>query len=199
MALTRKLLKSFGLEESVIDSIVEAHAETVDGLKTERDEAKKTAESAQAVTKERDDLKKQLDELQKANGDAAKIQKDFDDYKAGIAAEKAAAAKKTALRTLLRDQVGIKRESALDLIMAAEKLDGYELDDKNQLKDADGIVKAMKEKHAEWIGETKIEGVKPLTPPAGGGGTKMTKDEIAKITDPAKMRAAIAENIELFK
>ena len=197
MALTRKLLKSFSLEESVIDSIIEAHAETVDGLKAERDEAKKTAEGIQAVTKERDDLKKQLEELQKAGGDAAKIQKEFDDYKTAVEAEKTNAKKQTAMRALLKDSVGIKHEKALDLIMAAEKLDGYELGENDQFKDADNIIKAMKEKHADWIGEVKDEGIPPLNPP--GGNATMTKDEIMKISDPVERRQAIAKNLTLFE
>jgi hypothetical protein len=33
MALTRKMLKAMGIEEEKIEQIIEAHAETVDGLK----------------------------------------------------------------------------------------------------------------------------------------------------------------------
>lgn len=180
MALTRKLLKSFALEESVVDSIIEAHAETVDGLKAQIAEAAKTAESMQAVTRERDELKNQLVALQKAGGDAAKIQKDFDDYKAAIEVEKTNAKKQTAMRALLKDSVGIKREKALDLIMAAEKLDGYELGENDQFKDSESIIAAMKEKHADWIGEVKDEGIPPLNPP--GGGTKTDVETLGNMS-----------------
>ena len=41
MTLTRKMLKAMGIEEEKIDQIIEAHAETVDGL----NEKLKTAEA----------------------------------------------------------------------------------------------------------------------------------------------------------
>ena len=36
MAFTRKFLKALGLTEEQVDSVVEAHTETVDGLKSRR-------------------------------------------------------------------------------------------------------------------------------------------------------------------
>lgn len=194
MALTRKLLKSFNLDDAVIDSIIEAHTESTDALKKQRDDALAEAAKVEALTK---DLNEANDKLAKA-GDAAKVQKDFDDYKAGIEAEKKSAKTREALRNLLKDNVGIKRESALDLIMAAEKMDGYELDENGSLKDADKIAETMKQKHGEWVGSVSTTGVPPLNPPSGGK-TKMTRDEIEKITDGEARRAAILENMELFE
>lgn len=198
MALTRKLLKSFGLEESVIDSIIEAHAETVDALKKERDDARARADHADELDRQ---LKEANEKLTKA-GDSAKIQEEFDNYKAGIEAEKAAAARKAAARVLLKDKVGIKRESALDLILSAEKLDDYEFSADGTFKDPDAFVQAMKGKHAEWIGEVSITGVPSVNPPAGGGKTKMTREEIYKKDDKgryvlstAERQKALAENL----
>lgn len=194
MALTRKLLKSFGLDDAVIDSIIEAHTESTDALKKQRDDALAEASKVEALTK---DLNEAKDKLAKA-GDAAKVQKDFDDYKAGIEAEKKGAKTREALRALLKDTVGIKRDSALDLIMAAEKMDGYELDENGGLKDAENIANTMKQKHSEWIGEVSTTGVPPMNPPSGGA-TKMTRAEIEKISDGAERRAAILQNMELFE
>lgn len=164
MALTRKLLKSFGLNDEVIDSIIEAHTESTDALKKQRDDALAEAAKVDELTKQ---LEAANDKLAHA-GDAAKVQKDFDDYKAGIEAEKKSAQTRTALRELLKNAVGIKRESALDLIIAAEKLDTYELDENGLLKGADDITAAMKTKHAEWVTETVTDGVPPVNPPSGG-------------------------------
>lgn len=194
MALTRKLLKSFSLEESVIDSIIEAHAETVDALKKERDEAKARADQANELDRQ---LKEANEKLAKA-GDSAKIQKDFDDYKAGIEAEKTAAKRKSAARSLLKEKVGIQRESALDLILNAEKLDGYEFAEDGTFKNPDAFVDAMKTKHAEWIGEVTTTGVPHVNPPAGGANSTMTKEQIMAIKDPVERRAAIASNLTIF-
>lgn len=198
MALTRKLLKSFGLEESVIDSIIEAHAETVEGLKSQITGLTQTAESTQAVTRERDELRNQLEALQKSSGDAAKVQKELDDLKNSIAAEKTAAAARSHARELLKNDVGIKRESALDLILAAENLDGYEKDADGRLKDPAAFTLAMKTKHAEWIGEASTTGTPPATPPTGDAKGTMTKEQIMAIRDPAERRAAIASNLTIF-
>ena len=43
MALTRKLLKGMGLTEEQVETIIDAHTETVDGIKKERDTYKADA------------------------------------------------------------------------------------------------------------------------------------------------------------
>lgn len=57
MALTRKFLKALGIEDDKIEQIVEAHAETVDALKDERDSYKAKAEEAAETQKELDTMK----------------------------------------------------------------------------------------------------------------------------------------------
>lgn len=166
MALTRKLLKSFQLEDSVIDSIIEAHAETVEGLKNQITEATKTAEDMQAITKERDDLKKQIETLTKANGDAAKIQQEFDDYKAGIEAEKTAAQHRSVMDVFLRDRVGIQRDSARKLILDALDLNKYPQEN-GQLKNAENVAGELKTQYADFVSTTDEKGVPPVNPPGG--------------------------------
>ena len=61
MAFTRTFLKALGLTEEQVDSVVEAHTETVDGLKSQMAGYKADAEKLEGVQKELDDLK--------ANGD----------------------------------------------------------------------------------------------------------------------------------
>ena len=57
MALTRKYLKALGIEDEKIEQIIEAHTETVDGLKNERDGFKASADKLAEVQKELDGLK----------------------------------------------------------------------------------------------------------------------------------------------
>lgn len=169
MALGRKFLESMGLTEVQVQAIIDAHTETVNGLIARAETAEKAAESTQAVTKERDDLKKQNEELQKNTGDAAKIQKELDDFKASVKAEKSLVNRRAVMRDLLKNTVGIKREKALDLIVSAEKLDSYEWDENDKLKDPESVAKALKEQHADWISETETEGLPNSNPPSGGG------------------------------
>lgn len=193
MALTRNFLKSMGLTDEQVNAIIENHTETIEGLKNERDAYKLKADRA-------DELDQQLtaaNEKLANSGDAARVQQEFDDYKAAVEAEKNTAKKRAAMDVLLRDQVGIKRDSARKLIIDAMDMTPYELEN-DQIKGSETVAEALKKTHAEWISESETKGVPPANPPAGGG-AKMTKEEICKITDPTKLRAAIAENIELFK
>ena len=57
MALTRKLLKGMGLTDEQVDTIIEAHTDTVDGLKEDINKYKGDAEKLPTVQKELDDLK----------------------------------------------------------------------------------------------------------------------------------------------
>lgn len=177
MALGRKFLESMGLTEVQVQAIIDAHTETVEGLKKERDDYKAEAAKVEGLTTQ---LNEANDKLAKA-GDSAKIQKEFDDYKAGIEAEKATAKKRGAMLDLLKNKVGIARESARKLIVDAMDMGAYELGENDQFKDADAIVTDLKGKHAEWIGEVKTEGVPSLNPPSGGN-HPLTRDQIRKMT-----------------
>ena len=57
MALTRKLLKGMGLTDEQVDTIIEAHTDTVDGLKADVTRYKADAEKLPGVQKQLDDLK----------------------------------------------------------------------------------------------------------------------------------------------
>ncbi len=92
MALTRRMLKALGIEEDKIDEIIEAHSESVEALKQQRDTYKADAEKLTSVQAELDSLK---------NGDdyKAKYEKehqDFEDYKQEIASQNTKGAKEKA-------------------------------------------------------------------------------------------------------
>ena len=90
MALTRKLLKGMGLTDEQVDTIIEAHTDTVDGLKADIGRYKADAEKLPGIQKELDDLKKEdADGGYKAKYEKEK--KDFQDFKDGVAAKESAA------------------------------------------------------------------------------------------------------------
>ena len=197
MALTRKLLKSFGLEESVIDSIIEAHVETLEPIKKERDEAKQTAASTDAVIKERDELKQKLENLEKTSGDAAKVQAEFDAYKKQVEGEKTNASKTAAAKAVLK-KAGVQREEFLELLMGKIDFDKVELDGED-IKNADEvIVKPLKTSYEGCFGSVQPTGTPKVNPPTGGA-SGVTKADIAKMTDRDERRKAIAENMNLFE
>jgi hypothetical protein len=59
MALTRKFLSALGIDADKVDEIINAHTETVDALKNERDKYKADAEKLPEVQKELDGMKEE--------------------------------------------------------------------------------------------------------------------------------------------
>lgn len=169
MALTRKLLASLGLNDNQIDSVIEAHTEVTDALKKERDDYKTKADTLETVTKDRDDLKVKLEQAEKASGDVAKVQAEFDAYKAQIETERTNAGKKALVRKVLEDNGA--NPAALDLLMNTVALDKVEMDG-DKLKDADAVLKPIKEAHAGLFGKVETHGTDTITPPGGKGGNK---------------------------
>ena len=60
MALTRKFLKAMGIEDEKIDQIIEAHTETVSGLKDSLDKAEADAKALPDIQKELDAAKAEI-------------------------------------------------------------------------------------------------------------------------------------------
>lgn len=200
MALTRKFLAALGIEADKVDEIINAHTETVDAIKHERDELKADAEKLTAVQKELDDLKNEAAKYGgkdpwKVKYDALK--EDFDTFKNEQAAKETAAKKSAAFRELLKE-VGV-REKRIDAVLRVSDLDGVELDEDGKIKDAAKLKKTLAEEWEDFIDSTSQQGANTATPPSGkGSGKTMTKDEIMSIKDPVARQNAIAENLDLF-
>ena len=198
MALTRKFLAALGIEADKVDEIITAHTETVDALKSERDTYKADAGNLQEVQKELDETKAQLEasgkNAWKVKYDALK--EDFDQYKAEQAAKESKASKEAAYKALLENAgVSPKRIAA---VLKVTDLDGIELDNSGNIKDADKVTASIKEEWADFIQTTSTKGANTATPPANNGKAKMTKEEIYAIKDSAARQQAILDNHELF-
>lgn len=165
MALTRRMLKAMGIEDEKIDQIIDAHTETVDALKDERDTYKATAEKLPDVQKELDDLKKDGGDWQKKY---EKEHTDFEAYKNEQTAKESKATKDAAFRALLKE-VGIP-DKRLDVIMKVTNLDEIEIDEDGKIKDADKHTETVKTEYADFIVTTSERGAYVATPPAKGGG-----------------------------
>lgn len=196
MALTRKFLKALGIDEDKIDEIISAHGETVTALKDEIEKAKQGAEDSAAVAKERDSYKQRVEALEKASGDAAKVQAEYDAYKKQIETEKANAGKKALVRQAL-EKAGAN-SAAIDLLLGTVDLNTVEVEN-DALKNADAVLKPLRDTHAGLFGKINNRGTDKLNPPNGGGSSTMTRDEIMKIKDAGERQKAIAENIEVFQ
>ena len=196
MALTRKLLKGMGLTDEQVDTIIEAHTDTVDGLKSEASKYKADAEKLPTVQKELDDLKAKGDDGWKEKHD--KVKKDFDDYKNGVESEKSKAAKEKAARAYFEGKNIIGKSLELAMRASAAEIAGLELDGE-KIKDTavlDGLVAGDL---AALVGSTVVRGNNPANPPANNGsGSTKTKEDILNIRDGVERRKAMAENPHLF-
>ena len=197
MALTRKMLKAMGIEDEKIDQIIEAHTETVDGLKEELTAAKDSGKALPALQKKLEDLETEL-EAAKKDGWKDKhdsVKRDFDAYKRAQEAKETQTAKGNAYRALLK-AAGVS-EKRLETILKVTDLDKVELED-GKIKDADKLTAAIKEEWGDFIVKTEASGASTATPPANGGGGTMTKEQILSIRDGAARRKAMAEHPQLF-
>lgn len=195
MALTRKMLKAMGIEDEKIDQIIEAHTETVDALKEQRDNYKKDADKLPEVQKELDDLKEDGDD----GGYKDKYEKEhaaFEKYKTEQAEKETDANKRSAYKALLKD-AGVS-EKRIDTILKVLDPSEIELDDKGKIKDSDKVTEKIKSDWADFIVTEGKKGAETTTPPSNIGGKTMTKAEIMAIKDGTERRKAIAENPQLF-
>lgn len=199
MALTRKMLKAMGIEDEKIDQIIDAHTETVEGLKDQVSAYKADAEKLPGVQKELDDLKKE-------GGDGGykakyeKERKDFADYKAGIAAKESAAAKEKAARAYFAGKGIPDGSMAMAIRGAKAEIEGLELDG-DKIKDAAALDRLLAGDYKGLVGKTSAKGTDTQTPPDTTGGAK-SRAEIYKkddkgryILSTAERQAALAESM----
>lgn len=181
MAFSRKMLKAMGIEDEKIDTIIEAHAETVNALKAERDEYKSQAEKVDTSK----DWKAEYEAVNKA----------FESFKKSQGERDTRTAKESALREVYR-QAGIAGKYIPKLLKIADYED-IEVNKDGKLKNHDRMVESAKADYAEFVATTVTKGAETATPPDTGKPT-MTKAEIAKITDYTEMQKAIAANPQAF-
>ena len=197
MAFSRKMLKAMNIEEDKIEQIIDAHSETVDALKADRDAYKEDAAKLAAVQKELDELKAKGDDGYKAKYEAEKAAHDA--LKADIAAKETKKAKTDAYRELLKGANIDEKRIATILRAEAPTIDKIELDADGKIKNAEQYTESIKSDWADFIVTQSAKGTNTATPPANGGtATTKTKEDILKIKDAGERQKAIAENPTLF-
>lgn len=151
-----------GIEEKQVESIIEAHTETVNGLKAQRDKAQ---EEAKRVP----DLERQLEEAKDANKGSDEWQRKFEqaqkeltDYKAKVEAKEAEEAKAKAYRAMLT-KAGIDPKR-LDSIMRVTDLSAVEMED-GKLKDVEKLTEAAKAEWSDFVVRKVTEKANPAEPP----------------------------------
>lgn len=202
MSLTRKALAAMSIEAEKIDQIIEMHCETVEALKTERDNAKKDAEKYKADAEKLPAVEKELKDLKDDNsGDKYKekyesIKKEYEDFKASTTAKETKDTKEKAYKALL-EECGVSPKR-IDRVLKVSDVDAIEINEDGTVKDAENLKKSITEEWADFIETTGTTGAKTTTPPKNTGG-KMTKEDIDKIADVEERQAAMLANIDLYE
>ena len=206
MAVTRKSLKAMGLTDEQVDSIVEMHTETVEGLKADIAKYKADAEKLSEVQRE---LTTAQEELSTAKNDGwkekhDKVKKEFDDYKADITAKEVKAAKEKAVRAYFE---GKNIEGAnLNLAMRSTvaEIEALELDG-DKIKDTSVLDALVNGDLQGLVTKTTVQGAKIANPPINEPG-KFTRADVYKRDDhgryvysASERQKMLAENPELLK
>lgn len=197
MALTRKYLKEIGIESEKIDLIIEAHTDTVDALKDERDKYKENADKVKGLEKELEQAKANAQTDSEWKEKFEKVNADFESYKSEQETKATKNAIKDAYRKLLKD-AGVS-EKRIDTVLKVTDLDSMSLDEEGKLNDSDKLTESIKNDWSDFITVQHEQGAKTTTPPSNDGGKNtMTKAEILGIKDTALRQKAISENPQAF-
>lgn len=184
MSLTRSMLKSMALTDEQQNAIIEAHAETVNALKAERDQYKEDAAKLSDVQKQ---LTEATEKLKAADSDGYKAKYEaekaaHEKLKADTANEKTRNAKETALREALKaagySDAGIKK-----IAKYGGFIDSVNLDESGKLKDGDKLLESVAAEWSEYKGTFKTESANPANPPISAPEKKVSADaaDAAKI------------------
>ena len=194
MALTRKLLKGMGLTDEQVDTIIEAHTDTVDGLKADVSKYKTDAEKLSDVQKELDELKAKGDDGWKEKHD--KLKGEFDKYKGDIEAKETKAKVNNAVRSYLESKsiTGDNLDLAMmacESIIASAELDG------EKLKDTTALDTLVDSKFKRLVTHTTTKGANTANPPANNGNSGVTKEDFQKMSYKDRLQI-YNENPDLY-
>lgn len=198
MGLTRSMLKGMGLTEEQVSAIIEAHIDTVDALKEEREKYKEKAIKSKELEAELSNLKKDGGNWQEKY---EKEHSDFESYKNERELLDKKNKIKSAYRSLLLES-GID-DKRLSAILKVTNLEDIKLDSQGKIKNSDTLKDEIKKEWSDFIVSTSVQGAGTENPPHNSGGKVTKKDEIYKKDDSgryihsaAERQKMIAENIE---
>ena len=179
MSITRKLLKGMGLTDEQVDTIIEAHTETVDGLKADISRYKADAGKLAGVQKELDDLKAAGD-----GGYEVKYEKehsDFEAFKSNITAKETKAAKEKAVRAFFESKNITGANLDLAMRGCGEEMAALEMDG-DKIKDTKGLDALLSGAYKGLVSTMQQQGANPANPPAGTPAKRYTTEELRSMS-----------------
>lgn len=167
MALSRKMLQAMDIPAEKIDEIINAHSETVNAIKAERDDLKLKADKLDSVEKSLKDTQAELEKIKAGDWEAKynTVKSEYDSFKADTETKAIKSAKETAYKQLLLD-TGIS-EKRVASILKVTNMDNVELDGDGKIKDAEKFAESIKSEWADFITTPGQKGADVSTPPTG--------------------------------
>lgn len=205
MSLTRKSLKAMGLTDEQIESVIEAHAETVNGLKEKLEAVENNVETVEKLKADVEKYKKELETAKQTIVDGEKYKEmyenekgEYEKYKSDITAKETKAAKEKAVNKYFKSKGISDNNMAIAMRGVKSEIDATELDENGEIKDTKVFDDLIKGDYARLISQTETKGTQTQTPPPNSNKVTKTKAEIMQIRNTAERQKAIAENPELF-
>lgn len=128
------------------------------------------------------------------------LKEDFDAYKKDVSAKETKATRENAYRALLKE-AGVS-EKRIDKILKVSDIDDLEIGEDGKFKDADKLIKDIKEEWSDFIVSSETKGANVTTPPTNVNGGKISRAEIFKkdehgkyVLSTAERQKAIAESL----
>lgn len=210
MALNKTFLTKLGVDKELIGDIMDEHGEVISFWKDEVKKYKEEAAKLPEVQKELDELKAASEndkaELDKLKAEAEKgnpfeekynkLKKQFDDFKTETETKEHKAAVDKAVKAYFEEK-NIKGAN-LDIALRAAQgeISTVELED-GKIKDTKTLDELVGGTLSGLVSKTGVQGANVPNPPSNTGGkTKVTWEDIDKITNAEQRQKAMAENME---
>lgn len=175
MSLTRRLLRELELSDSAIERIIAAHAETIDALRTERDEARTALAEHEQVLSERDALR---EEAAAHQADAERLRTELDTFRQQVSRERTAALRHHTLCQALT-RAGANPQAVPLLAQAVTTSDEDWAEDR--LLDEDAALRAVREQYAPFFSKTRQLPTDRITPPLQSGG-ELSREDVQRMS-----------------
>lgn len=163
MAMTRKQLKELGLEPKTIESLIQMHSETVDGLRAERDAWQEAAQASEELKLERDRLLEHSAALENERNQILAANEELIRSKEQFEADRRQKDRDDALASALLKE-GANPQVIPLLLRAAEPLDSNAPGDENL--DAQALVAPLKEQYGAFFCPPRMLCTEVISPPS---------------------------------
>ena len=176
MAFSRKALKAMGLTDEQVESLIELHSESLDAVKAERDDYKDKADKLTEVQEQLKTVKAELDTAKKDDY-KGKYESERDAHnklKEEIKTKETTAKKSSAFKAMLKEK-GYSDNAINKITKYGGYVDGIELDENGQLKEADKLIGSIEKEWSEYKPEVKVHIHTPNVPDQANGKAETSK------------------------